>query len=99
MKIDRIWVWSWSQTSAVCSNSLPATRHLMNPERLAWMKRGAILVNTSRGALVDEATLTAALTSGHLAAAGLDVFEREPVPVDSPLLNPECPGRAVVDAL
>jgi D-3-phosphoglycerate dehydrogenase len=67
----------------------PATRQLMNSERFAMMKPGAILINTARGALVDENALAAALTSGHLSAAGLDVFEREPVSPDNPLLKLE----------
>jgi phosphoglycerate dehydrogenase-like enzyme len=60
------------------------SRNTLRSDDLARMKRGAILVNISRGPIVEEQGLVAALRSGHLAGAGLDVFDREPLPLDHP---------------
>src|SRR5471032_682170 len=61
------------------------TRGFFNAERIARMKPGVILINTARGALVDEAAMLAALKSGHIRHAGLDVFHAEPLKADHPL--------------
>jgi D-3-phosphoglycerate dehydrogenase / 2-oxoglutarate reductase len=66
---------------------LPATRGLFNAAAFAKMKRGAFLINTARGPLVDEAALIAALDAGHLGAAALDVVATEPLAKDSPLIG------------
>jgi D-3-phosphoglycerate dehydrogenase len=76
----------------VVSLHLPATaetRNLMNAERFAQMKAGALLINSARGALIDEDALVDALKSGRVAGAGLDVFQQEPIPDDHPLLQLE----------
>jgi len=81
---------------------LPATDKIVSRERLASMKPTAFLVNSARGGLVDEAALADALREGWIAGAGLDVFEVEPLPADSPLrelsnvvLTPHCAGSNV----
>lgn len=65
------------------------TRNLLNAERIAMIKPGAVLVNTARGGIVDEQSLAAALDSGAIFAAGFDVFAEEPLSLQSPLLNHE----------
>lgn len=66
---------------------LPATRHLANERRLRMMKPGSYLINASRGGVVDESALIRVLQEGHLAGAGLDVFDPEPPLADNPLLK------------
>lgn len=66
---------------------LPETREIINAENIAKMKDGVILLNNSRGALVDERALADALASGKVYAAGLDVVSSEPIPADHPLLT------------
>ena len=76
--------------SDVVSLHLPlteATRNVISGERIRSLRAGAILVNVSRGGLVDDAELAAAVTDGRLAGIGLDVFASEPLPLESPLLR------------
>ena len=67
-----------------------STRHLIDAPRLARMKPGAILINTARGGVVDEAAVATALKANRLGGAALDVFEHEPLPAGSPLAG--CPN-------
>jgi len=66
---------------------IPETEHMISTRELAKMKSTAILINTARGKVVDEAALIEALREKKIAGAGLDVFEKEPLPADSPLLK------------
>ncbi|HZP95757.1 MAG TPA: phosphoglycerate dehydrogenase [Candidatus Limnocylindria bacterium] len=81
---------------------LPTSRHLIGARELALMKRGAILVNTSRGGIIDEASLKAALADGHIGMSALDVFEEEPpstsfllAATDRTILTPHVAGLTV----
>jgi len=77
-------------TSDVLSINIPATaqnKHLFNTAMFSKMKKGSYLVNASRGSLVDSVALAAALKSGHLSGAALDVIDGEPARADNPLLN------------
>ena len=77
-------------TSSVVSLHLPltaSTRHILGAPEFAQMRPGTVIINTSRGGLIDETALVAALESGIVGAAALDVFETEPPLVDSPLLK------------
>jgi glyoxylate reductase len=65
----------------------PATAKLLNAEALRTMKPSALVVNTSRGGVIDQAALASALAQGVIAGAALDVFEEEPIPLDAPLLK------------
>lgn len=74
-----------SDTVVVAVPDTPATRGMLDRERLGRLRPGAILVNVSRGKIVDEDALVEVLREGRIRGAGLDVFRREPLPADSPL--------------
>jgi phosphoglycerate dehydrogenase-like enzyme len=78
------------RTSDIVSLHVPlndSTHHIIGAQELAVMKKSAIIVNTSRGPVIDEKAMTAALSAGNLFGAGLDVFDEEPTPPDNPLLK------------
>lgn len=78
------------RTSDVISIHVPLTddnRHLLNAEKIALMKKGAIVINTARGGLIDDGALLKAVESGHLMGAGLDCVEDDPLPAGHPLLG------------
>ena len=80
-------VFSENQFVTLHTPLLPATHHLANERRLRLMKPGSYLINASRGGVVDEGALIKVLQEGHLAGAGLDVFDPEPPLADNPLLK------------
>jgi phosphoglycerate dehydrogenase-like enzyme len=90
LEIERYGLDALLEASDIVSLHLPLTpetEKLIDRTALARMKPGAVLINTARGGLVEEAALVEALTSGHLRAAGLDVLSEEPPPPDHPLLS------------
>lgn len=92
LKATRVTLEELFRTSDIISCHFPLTadtRHLVNGERLAMMKPTAVLINTSRGPVVDETALFEALRQKRIAGAGLDVFEKEPVDPGNPLLKLE----------
>ncbi len=80
-------IWRQSDVVSLHVPLTDQTRNLIDARTLAAMKKGALLVNCARGGLVDEKALAASLASGHLGGAAFDVFEKEPVPADHPLLK------------
>jgi phosphoglycerate dehydrogenase-like enzyme len=91
-----------SDAILVLTSLNPETRHMLGREQFARVRPGTLLVNTARGAIIDEAALVEALKSGQIGAAAVDVFEKEPCPPDHPLrdlpnviLTPHCIGHNV----
>lgn len=80
-------LWRRADVVSLHAPLTPATRHLVDADTLAAMKPGVILVNCARGGLVDHDALLVALETGHVAGAGLDVTEPEPLPAGHPLLG------------
>ncbi len=74
-----------SDAILVLTSLNPSTRHMLGREQFAKVRPGTLLVNTARGAIIDEAALVEALASGRIGAAAIDVFEKEPCPPDHPL--------------
>lgn len=80
-------LWAEADVVSLHAPATPETRHIINSDSLADMRPGVIIVNCARGALLDQEALLAALDSGHVAGAGLDVTDPEPLPPDHPLLG------------
>lgn len=78
-------LWAESDAVVLCCPLTPETHHLVDGEALSASRLGVLVINVARGPLIDEIALVEALASGRVAAAALDVFEREPLPADSPL--------------
>jgi (S)-sulfolactate dehydrogenase len=85
--VDRATLLATSDVVSIHAPSTPETYHLIDAAAIAAMKPGAVLINSARGGMVDEAALAAALHSGHLKAAVLDVFEDEPLQAGSGLIG------------
>lgn len=83
--VDLDTVFSTADVVTLHAPLTPQTKHLVNAERLKLMKPTSFIVNTARGALIDSAALAEALEAKRIGGAALDVFEEEPLPVDSPL--------------
>jgi phosphoglycerate dehydrogenase-like enzyme len=86
-------VLSWSDYVVICLPLTTETTMLFGAEMLGHIKRGAVMVNVSRGGIVDEAALASALHAGHLRGAAFDVFASEPLPASSPLWD--APGMII----
>jgi len=89
------WIFETSDVISLHCPLTEKTRHIINRESIGWMKRGAFLVNTGRGDLVDELALKEALVSGKLGGAGLDVLSTEPPLADHPLLDERVPNLMI----
>lgn len=85
--VDLDQLWAESDVVSLHAPATAETRHIVNTDSLAAMRPGVVIINCARGALVDQEALLAALDSGHVAGAGLDVTEPEPLPPDHPLLG------------
>ncbi|WP_425085518.1 C-terminal binding protein [Ruegeria profundi] len=86
-KVDLIDLCKVSDVISLHAPLTPETRHILNAERIAQMKPTSIVINVSRGGLVDEVALAQALHQGRIFGAGIDVFEQEPVDLTNPLLH------------
>lgn len=85
VQLDLAEVLARSDVIVLACNLTAENRHMLDAAAFAAMKRGVIVINVARGPIIDETALVAALETGHVSAAGLDVFEEEPLPAESPL--------------